>query len=129
MSKVFKFAVDENATPSIEIVDFNAKQSLSQIYLIGGWSMTEIGVSGKFAGVNVALWCDEEGLLHNEVIVNRSATDFRNEVLGFMADPIVGVCVLTADDPETGVTPDFTDAQVAAITAKLLHGGYPVEVK
>jgi hypothetical protein len=127
MSKAFRFSVDASGTPSIEVVDFHDDaNTLREIYRVGGWSTTEVGVSGTFAGQSVALWCDEEGLLHDQVIVNRSATDFRNEVLGFMADPIVGVCVLTADDPNTGATMAFSDEQVVAIAAKLTHGGYPL---
>ena len=127
MAKALRFAVDAEGTPSIWVVDFNDDGStLREIYRVGGWDITEVGVSGKFAGVDVSLWCDEEGLFREPVIVNRSATDFRNEVLGFIADPLVGVCVLTADDTETGETLGFTDEQVAAITAQLAHGGYPL---
>lgn len=127
MAKAFRFGVDEEGTPRVEVVDFNDDgNTLREIYRVGGWGITEVGVSGKFAGVDVALWCDEEGLFNEPVIVNRSATDFRNEVLDFAADPLVGVCVLTADDTATGKTLGFTDEQVAAITAQLAHGGYPL---
>jgi hypothetical protein len=127
MAKAFRFGVDEEGTPRVEVVDFNDDgNTLREIYRVGGWGITEVGVSGKFAGVDVALWCDEEGLFNEPVIVNRSATDFRNEVLGFIADPLVGACVLTADDTATGATLGFTDEQVAAITAQLAHGCYPL---
>lgn len=127
MAKAFRFAVDAEGTPSVEVVDFTDDDfTLREIYRVGGWDITEVGVAGKFAGVDVSLWCDEEGLFRESVIVNRSATDFRNEVLGFIADPLVGVCVLTADDTATGRTLGFTTEQVAAITAQLAHGGYPL---
>lgn len=127
IGKAFRFAVAGDGTPSVEVVDFDGtNRTLDEIYRIGGWEMTEVGAAGKYGETSVVLWCDEEGLYREPVIVNRSATDFRNELLGRMLDPLVGTCVLTAEDTDTGETIAFTDEQVAEITKLLDYGGYPL---
>jgi hypothetical protein len=135
MGKAIKFGVGkfETATPVpalfnwVEVVDFNDDgNTLTELYRVGGWDMTEVAVSGKYGATSVVLWCDEEGLYNEPVIRNQAATSLRNEILGGVFDGIYGNCVLTAED-EDGKTLAFSDEQVAEIKTLLELGNYPVK--
>jgi hypothetical protein len=135
MGKAIKFGVGkfETATPVpalfnwVEVVDFNDDgNTLTELYRVGGWDMTEVAVSGKYGATSVVLWCDEEGLYNEPVIRNQAATSLRNEIMGGVFDGIYGNCVLTAED-EDGKTLALTDEQAAEIKTLLELGNYPVK--
>jgi hypothetical protein len=135
MGKAIKFGVGkfETATPVpalfnwVEVVDFNDDgNTLTELYRVGEWSITEVAVSGKYGATSVVLWCDEEGLYNEPVIRNQAATSLRNEILGGNADAIYGNCVLTAED-EDGKTLAFSDEQIAEIKTLLELGNYPIK--
>jgi len=134
MGKAIKFAVgsfqDGTPTPAlfnwIEVVDFNDDgNTLTELYRVGEWQMTEVAASGKYGATSVVLWCDEEGLYNEPVIRNQAATSLRNEIMGGYFDSIYGNCVLTAED-EDGKTLALTDEQVAEIKTLLELGRYPI---
>lgn len=134
MGKAIKFAVGkfEDATPTpalfnwIEVVDFDGEgNTLTELYRVGGWDLTEVAASGRYGATSVVLWCDEEGLYREPVIRNQAATSVRNEILGAYADTLYGNCVLTAED-EDGKTLALTDEQVSEIRNLLELGGYPM---
>lgn len=134
MGKAIKFAVgsfqDGTPTPAlfnwIEVVDFNGEgNTLTELYRVGEWQMTEVAASGKYGATSVVLWCDEEGLYNEPVIRNQAATSLRNEIMGGYFDSIYGNCVLTAED-EDGKTLALTDEQVAEIKTLLELGKYPI---
>ena len=134
MGKAILFGVGkfDDATPTpmlfnwAEVVDFNDDgNTLTELYRVGEWDMTEVAVSGKYGATSVVLWCDEEGLYNEPVLRNHAATSLRNEILGGYADNIYGNCVLTAEDKD-GQTLALNDEQVAAITEQLARGGYPL---
>lgn len=134
MGKAIKFAVGSlelgAPTPAlfnwVEVVDFNDDgNTLTELYRVGEWDMTEVAVSGKYGATSVVLWCDEEGLYNEPVLRNQAATSLRNEILGGNFDGIYGNCVLTAED-EDGKTLAFTDEQAAEIKTLLELGNYPV---
>lgn len=135
MGKAIKFGVGkfDDATPTpmlfnwVEVVDFNDDgNTLTELYRVGEWDMTEVAASGKYGATSVVLWCDEEGLYNEPVIHNHAATCFRNELLGAYADRIYGNCVLTAED-EDGKTLALTDEQAAEIKTLLELGNYPIK--
>jgi hypothetical protein len=135
MGKAIKFGVGAlevgAAKPAlfnwVEVVDFNDDgNTLTELYRVGEWDMTEVAVSGKYGATSVVLWCDEEGLYNEPVLRNQAATSIRNEILRGYADPIYGNCVLTAED-EDGKTLALTDEQAAEIKTLLELGGYPIK--
>jgi hypothetical protein len=126
MGKAFRFGVNEEGGSLVEAVDFDGSENtLSEIYRVGGWNMTEVAVSGKYGETSVVLWADEEGLYREPLIRNDAATSLRNEIMRGFFDGIYGTCVLTAED-EDGRTLSLTDEQVAEITKLLDLGGYPL---
>jgi hypothetical protein len=135
MGKAIKFGVGAlevgASTPAlfnwVEVVDFNDDgNTLTELYRVGEWDMTEVAVSGKYGATSVVLWCDEEGLYNEPVLRNHAATSLRNEILGGYADNIYGNCVLTAED-EDGKTLALTDEQAAEIKTLLELGNYPIK--
>ncbi len=129
MSKAVLISTDIIGRGKVEIVDWQDKPGLSEHYAAIDCELVEIAGSGKFGGVPVVVFVDEEGLLRNEVIMNLSASDFLAEATNsapayLFGGGLAGSALVLFD--EGSDSRGFTDAEMAKISAQLNQGGYPV---
>ena len=99
---------------------------LAGLYKLTDCQMVEVAGRGVLGGVEVALLCDEEGLLKPNPINNLTACDLLAEMtksapVYLNGGGVAGTCSLVSDDDLRALTAD----EVAKITKALDRGGYP----
>lgn len=124
----FGLILSHDASDTPFITTFPYSGGLRTLYEQIGCSLVEVAARGRYAGADVTLLVDEEGLYKRPTYQNRPANDLAAEMTGnpvfSLQMPLVGHAVLVFDAGEDwrGFTPD----ELAKIITKLRHGGYDV---
>ena len=130
MSKALVISASpETGAGKVEVVDWQDKSGLSEHYAAIGCELVEIAGSGKFGGVPVVVFVDEEGLYRTPGVVNLTACDFLADAMKaapmyLFGGGLVGRALVLFD--EGSDSRGFSDAEMAKVGAQLSKGGYPV---